>query len=92
MATKPTPRQLAGRKVLRAVAGALWSLPLRFVTIPAIAGAMLLAAGGTLTPADLLQWPVMLSGVGVSVALRLLDNLAVEFALFPALMRLIKRR
>ena len=78
------------RRVIRAVVGALWSAPLRFVTIPAIVLAMLATNGGPLGHADLLQWPVLLSGIGLSLALRLLDNLAVEFALFPALMRFLR--
>ena len=89
---KPEHRIVLLRKMTRAAMGALWSVPLRFVTIPAIVGAMLLANGGPLTGADLLQWPVLLSGIAVSVALRLLDNLMVEFALFPALMRVLRGR
>ncbi len=80
------------RKLLRSAVGALWSLPLRFATIPAIVWSMLLAAGGTLTNANLLQWSVVLSGIGVSVALRFIDSMAVEFALFPAVMKLLKWR
>ena len=78
------------RRLGRAAIGAGWSLPLRLVTIPAITGAMLLAAGGVLTLDDLLQPAVLASGVAVSVALRFFDNLMVEFALFPAVVNFMK--
>ena len=80
------------KRLLRALLGALWSVPLRFVSIPAIAGVMLVQAGGALTAASLLQPAVVLSGIAVSVLLRFVDNVAVEFALFPALMKLITRK
>jgi hypothetical protein len=87
-----TPRQAICRKLLRALAGALWSLPFRFVTIPAIVASMVLVAGGPVGAAQLLQPGVMLAGVLASVVLRLLDNLCVEFAVFPALWRMLKGR
>lgn len=87
-----TPRQAICRKLLRAVAGALWSLPFRFVTIPAIVASMVLAAGGPVGAVQLLQPGVMLAGVLASFALRLLDSLCVEFAVFPALWRILKGR
>ena len=86
---KPSARIIIFRRVGRATVGALWSLPLRFVTIPAIVAAMLLANGGALSTGDLFQWPVLASGIAVSVALRFLDNLMVEFALFPAVARVL---
>ena len=90
--TKPTPRQAAGRKVLRAATNALWSLPLRFVTIPAIVGSMVLAAGGPVGFEDLRAWHVSLAGAVTSVVLRFFDGLLVEFAVFPALMHFLKGR
>jgi len=78
------------KRLLRALIGALWSVPLRFVSIPAIAGVMVHAAGGRLELANLVQPEVVASGIAVSVVLRFVDNLAVEFALFPALMRILK--
>lgn len=74
------------RRLLRALLGAVWSVPLRLVTIPAIAGSMVLAAGGVLTAAQLTSAPVVLAGVAVSVALRFAENLLIEFAVFPGFM------
>lgn len=51
---------------------------------------MMVAAGGVLTPANLLQPEVMASGIGVSIVLRFIDNLMVEFALFPAVINFMK--
>lgn len=76
------------KRLWRALIGALWSIPLRFVSIPAIAASMIYAAGGKLTTNDLLTTEVAAAGVAVSVALRFLDNLMIEFAVFPALMRI----
>jgi hypothetical protein len=93
-ATAPPARPVepASHKVLRAAAGALWSLPLRFVTIPAIVGSMVLAAGGPVGFEDLRAWHVALAGAVTSVVLRFFDNLAVEFAVFPALLHFLKGR
>ena len=80
------------KRLLRALLGALWSVPLRFVSIPAIAAVMVAQAGGVLTLSGLLQPGVVVSGIAVSVLLRFVDNVAVEFALFPALMKLLTRK
>lgn len=87
---KPSARIVFWRRVGRALVGAVWSAPLRFITIPAIVGAMMLANGGPLAASDFIQWNVLLSGIGTSLALRFLDNMIVEFALFPALTRAIR--
>lgn len=87
---KPAARIVIWRRVGRALVGALWSLPLRFVTIPAIVLAMLKANGGTLSERDIWFWPVLFSGIGVSMLVSVADRLAVEFALFPALMRFLR--
>lgn len=60
------------KRMLRALLGALWSLPLRFLTVPAMLYAGILAGGG--------------------VALRFVDNLTIEFAIFPAIMKIITKR
>ena len=83
---------MTSRRVMRAVVGATWSIPLRLFTIPAIAGAMVVAAGGSLALNDLWQPTVVLSGVATSATLRLADNLAVEFAVFPATLKLFTRK
>lgn len=88
--TKPAARIVFWRRLGRAATGAVWSVPLRFVTIPTIAGAMVLTAGGALTVDNLLQPAVIFAGVFVSFCLRLLDNLALEFAVFPAILRILK--
>ena len=89
---KPSTRIIILRRVGRAVVGALWSLPLRFLTIPAIALAMIKANGGPLTDRDVWLWVVLFSGIGASLLISLTDRLAVEFALFPALTRALKRK
>lgn len=78
------------RRMGRAFVGAGWSVPLRFFSVPAIAASMVVAAGGTLTVNGLLQPDVIFAGVFVSFCLRLLDNLALEFAVFPAILRILK--
>lgn len=78
------------RRLGRAFVGASWSVPLRFFSVPAIAASMVVAAGGTLTVNCLLQPDVIFAGVFVSFCLRLLDNLALEFAVFPAILRILK--
>ena len=78
------------RRLGRAFVGASWSVPLRFFSVPAIAASMVVAAGGTLTVNSLLQPGVISAGVFVSFCLRLLDNLALEFAVFPAILRILK--
>lgn len=78
------------RRFGRAFVGASWSVPLRFFSVPAIAASMVVAAGGTLTVNSLLQPGVISAGVFVSFCLRLLDNLALEFAVFPAILRILK--
>lgn len=78
------------RRLVRAFVGAIWSVPLRFFSVPAIAASMAVAAGGTLTANSLLQPGVISAGVFVSFCLRLLDNLALEFAVFPAILRILK--
>lgn len=85
-----SPRIILQRRLTRAAIGACWAAPFRLVTIPAIAGAMMVSAGGVLTPANLLQPEVMASGIGVSIVLRFIDNLMVEFALFPAVINFMK--
>lgn len=78
------------RRLGRAFVGASWSVPLRFFSLPAIAASMVFASGGTLTVNGLLQPDVIFAGVFVSFCLRLLDNLALEFAVFPAILRILK--
>jgi hypothetical protein len=87
--TQPTP---VVRKLLRSAVGALWSLPLRFVTVPALVGAMVLAAGEPIGTGHLTMWHVTAIGVVVGVVLRFFDGLLVEFAVFPALIHLLKGR
>ena len=87
---KPPTRTIAMRRVCRATVGALWSVPLRLLTIPAIALAMIGANGGALSSDDVWLWPVLLSGIGVSLLVSLADRLSVEFALFPALIKFFK--
>jgi hypothetical protein len=56
-------------RIGRAAVGALWSSPIRLVTIPAICAVA--ASEG------------MMAGIATSIGLRFLDNLATEFAFWP---------
>jgi hypothetical protein len=77
---------------MRALLGAFWSLPLRFLTVPAMLYAGILAGGGSITADNFSDPAVILSGVFVGVALRFVDNLTIEFAIFPATMKIITKR
>lgn len=73
--------------------GALWSAPLRLLTVPAMLAAMLHAGGGVLSTDSLTRLDVIMSGAVVGVLLRLADNLAVAFVAFPVAMQfpMVKR-
>lgn len=70
------------RPVWRAVIGASWTLPLRF---PVLAGQ--LAAVAAVQDATQHTGAALAAGVAVGWAASLLDRLAVELALFPAVRR-----
>lgn len=82
-----TPLQKKMRKVSRAAISAAWSAPARIITIPMVVGAMMLTAGGSLEAADLLNWRVVGAGIVTSLVLRFIDQLLVEFVLFPKILR-----
>ena len=82
-----TPGQKRLRKVSRAAVSAAWSAPARVLTVPAIVGGMMLTAGGSLSPDDLLNWRVVGVGILTSLLLRFIDQLLVEFILFPKILR-----
>ena len=79
------------KKLFRAALGAVWSLLLRVLTVPAMLGTMLLTAGGSLSYANLTDPKVILSGVLVGAALRFVDNLAIEFVVFPWAIKMTER-
>ena len=79
------------KRLMRALLGAMWSIPLRFLTVPAMLYASILAAGGTITADNFSAPAVILSGVFVGVVLRFVDNLTIEFAIFPAIMKIITK-
>lgn len=54
--------------------------------------ASILAGGGAVTAENFNSPSVILSGVFVGVALRFVDNLTIEFAIFPAIMKIITKR
>lgn len=89
---KPAARIVFWRRVGRALVGAVWSLPLRYITLPLVFWASLTAAGGVITADDLRPGLVITAGVLMAVALRAVENLLLEFALFPALMRVLRGR
>lgn len=75
------------RRVWRCVIGATWSLPLRYFTLAAQLAAIAAVPGVQLrVPTSALLY-AMSAGVLVGWVLSLLDRLAVEFALFPAVRR-----
>lgn len=79
-------------RLTRCLLGALWSLPLRFFTVPAMFYAAMLVGGGAITPENYGSPSVILSGAFVGVLLRFVDNLAVEYAIFPTVKKLILRK
>lgn len=68
------------RKIWRSVIGALWSLPMRYITFPLqFTTALALISAGY-------SWFVAMSGgVVIGLIARLLDNLAVEFVVFETI-------
>lgn len=79
-------------RLTRCLLGALWSLPLRFLTVPAMFYAAMLVGGGAITPDNFNSPVVILSGAFVGVLLRFVDNLTVEYAIFPTVKKRILRK
>lgn len=70
-------------KVLRAVVGASWSLPLRYITFGAQLAALAMVPGVVVhVPSGPAAVAAMSAGVLVGWALRVLDNLVNEFLVF----------
>jgi hypothetical protein len=80
------------KRLMRALLGAFWSLPLRFLTVPAMLYAGILAGGGAITADNFSDPAVILSGAVVGFVLRIVDNLTIEFAIFPTAMKIITKR
>lgn len=75
-------------KVLRAVVGASWSLPLRYVTFGAQLAALAMVPGVAVhVPSGPTVVAAMSAGVLVGWALRVLDNLVNEFLVFEWIKR-----
>ena len=69
----------------RAVIGATWSIPLRYVTLSAQLASIALVTGISIDiPADLLFY-ALTAGVMTGWAIRLIDNLLNEFLVFEAI-------
>lgn len=75
-------------KALRALVGATWTLPLRYITLGAQLAALAMVPGVVVhVPAGWSVVTAMSAGVLVGWALRVLDNLVNEFLVFEWIKR-----
>lgn len=80
------------RRVWRALVGATWSLPFRYITFGAQLAAMGLVSGVVIDVPLSAVLQAMTAGVLVGWALRVVDNLVNEFVVFEQVKRFFTER